>query len=589
MNPRKKQHLKLNTEGGIVSEEEIVGNLMNQAFIDKIIRLKGTIKDQSHNTELRSTNTSVTSVTKFDLETVNDSFVGKVIKSLKSKSSSGYDGVSGSILKSVQDILRTPLAHIINTSIVTGKFPTPWKSAHVVPIHKKGDKMSTTNYRPVSLLAVSSKVLESVAQGQISTFCESNGLLPTGQHGFRKGRSTTTALVDLHDHIQLCLAEGLYVAVLIFDLSAAFDTLSSDTLNKKLRSMGFEEKTLGWIESFMCNRKQSVKVGQTLSQPVTVNTGVPQGSILSPLLYLLYVSDMPEQIDNSKVISFADDTTLIITARSVSELKKKAEKEAAKTLQYMGNNGLVANADKTGLLVIRPKAVKEEEPLSIKVGDSIVVESSSERVLGLQITSSLNWTDHIIKVQNNIRMKTCMMRQIATKLPGVDLSCVLHGLIMSTVRYGIALYGTLPNERGNLSGELQSLQVRINNAVRLLLGVKKIDQVPIKELLERANVLSVQQIYGQTLLNLVWTTLKFGMNQLNTYIKPKKREEEDITTRSQTRQDLDTHMCKRKLITKTACKIWNASPDNIRNSLSNTIPPKQLINNFVISKYYMSN
>ena len=235
LNATRTEEIKLKTERGVVSDQLEVANQLNVSFLNKVSMIKNSIPQVPQ--ELNE-NTSVTSVT-YELRPVSESVIKRAILNLKTTSSTGLDGLNTKLLKCAADILTTPLTFIVNTSILTGVFPKNWKHSQVVPLHKKGSKLEATNYRPVSLLPVSSKVLEVVVKEQIYKFCEHHTLIPDSQHGFRIGRSTTTALVSLHDHLQLSLAEGSFVGLVQYDLSAAFDTLSCDTLLNKLKVMGF--------------------------------------------------------------------------------------------------------------------------------------------------------------------------------------------------------------------------------------------------------------------------------------------------------------------------------------------------------------
>ena len=179
-------------------------------------------------------------------------------------------------------MLTVPLTRIINTSILTGTFPEAGKLAEVVPIHKKGAKTNVENYRPVSLLSVASKLLESIVFEQIMNYAERCQLLPSSQHGFRQNRSTTSVILSMISEWKHRLTNNKYVGVLLLDLSAAFDTICCKTLGGKLELTGFDSGSLKWIGSFMGGRKQAVQIGNKTSEQVSLRSGMPQGSIFSP-------------------------------------------------------------------------------------------------------------------------------------------------------------------------------------------------------------------------------------------------------------------------------------------------------------------
>ena len=209
--------------------------------------------------------------------------MAKAIRGLKPKKSSGLDGLSQELLKSISSVVTQPLKIIINTSIRTGTFPSSWKSSKTIPILKKGDPTQTSNYRPVSCLPASSKVLESVVLAQLSSYFEENDLLPLQQHGFRANRSTTSGLASMVAEWSKAYEAGQTTGVLLWDLSSAFDTIDVNLLCKKLGIYGVAERTVGWFKSFLMAREQRVQIGDSTSQMQTISVGCPQSSLLSPL------------------------------------------------------------------------------------------------------------------------------------------------------------------------------------------------------------------------------------------------------------------------------------------------------------------
>ena len=195
------------------------------------------------------------------MKTVTENEVRKIIKSLKNKSSSGFDGITPINLKKCAEIVLIPLTYIINTSIVTGIFPNELKSAKITPLYKgKGKKDSIQNYRPISVVNTISKVLETCIEKQIRNFCEQNNLLPAHQHGFRKGRSTNSALLDLTNFIYKNKNKGLITGTVLLDLSSAYDVVDHELLLQKLEILGFDNLTCDWFKSYLTERSQTVVI-----------------------------------------------------------------------------------------------------------------------------------------------------------------------------------------------------------------------------------------------------------------------------------------------------------------------------------------
>ena len=202
-----------------------------------------------------------------------------------------------------RNVLASPLTAIINKSILTGTVPAAWKETVVTPILKKANPNDKANYRPVSCLITASKVLEKVVCTQLTEFIEKNKLLPNSQHGFRQQRSTMTAHAHMQKDWIVHKEEGQKTGILIWDLSAAFDTLDIDLLCKKLSIYCFTDHTVSWFRSFLTSRTQRVKIGKTLSDLVELNSGVPQGGILSPIIFTLYTADLELWCKFSKIFN----------------------------------------------------------------------------------------------------------------------------------------------------------------------------------------------------------------------------------------------------------------------------------------------
>jgi hypothetical protein len=236
--------------------------------------------------------------------------VKKLMKKMAKKKSKGNDSIPQDSLLLGLDVIAGPLTDVINTSISAGVFPEQWKEAIVVPILKKGDSKDTKNYRLVSCLPAASKVLEKVVCKQLTRFAEVHNLLPKNQHGYRAQRLTMTALSSMQKEWIRNAEEGLMTGILVWDLSSAFDTLEIDLLLEKLAIYGADELALDWFRSFLTNRTQRVRIGSLLSVPLSIVSGVPQGGILSPIVFTIYTADIELWLKkNSKLFNFVDDMT----------------------------------------------------------------------------------------------------------------------------------------------------------------------------------------------------------------------------------------------------------------------------------------
>jgi hypothetical protein len=252
----------------------------------------------------------------FNFEAVSEDSINKIIMNLKGTSSVGYDTISTKLIKLLRPYLVCPLTKIVNQCISRGIFPDALKIAKVIPIHKKGDISNLTNYRPISLLPAISKIFEKVMHQQLHHYFKQNNLFYEAQYGFRPKFSTELAALHLVDQLTSDMDSNEIPICIFLDLSKAFDTIDHDVLLAKLRHYGMTDNALNLMKNYLTNRRQFVQMDDINSDPLTITTGVPQGSILGPLLFTIYINDLPSSCSSFKPIIYADDTTLYATLGS---------------------------------------------------------------------------------------------------------------------------------------------------------------------------------------------------------------------------------------------------------------------------------
>jgi hypothetical protein len=369
-----------------------------------------------------------------------------------------------------------------------------------------------------------------------------------------------TALISMVDDWEEALEREESVGVLLFDLSAAFDTLDPDILLEKLKP-NFSLRTVNWISSYMAGREQQVQVGSKLSAKRSVEVGVPQGSVLGPLLFLLYISDIHEWVGQVSVVGFADDTTVSFSSKNISHLVESLEHEATRVLDYMSRNKLVANAKKTGFLLIRGKGHKKWPKTSVNVGSESVVESECQKILGVQVSNNLKWNEHLRSVVNDLRYRIFTMRRLTHNLPMKYLQGLLDGIVYSKARYCLPLFSKLRLSSQDKKNQwMEAVQKQLNASLRVVLGVKLSDKVSVNELHSMTNMLTFNQIAIQSTQRLTWNILNDkskGLKGFHSILEKPQEEERQLRSSDQGRIDPPLRTNSNNSFKVKSSDLWN--------------------------------
>ena len=339
--------------------------------------------------------TSITKRTEsvFNFQFVTNIDVEKIIKSIKRSKATGIDDLPPGLIKDAADVLSVPLSHVINLSLDTGQFPQEWKAAKIIPLHKSGSTTNFDNYRPISVLPIVSKVIEKIVHKQLMNFLDENKLLSTRQFGFRAKMSAELAATLLLDDIRKNVDKGQLVGAVFVDLSKAFDTISHSKLLTKLPSYGIDGKERTWFEDYLFNRSAQVSYNDVLSEAQQLKSGIPQGSILGPLLFVLFFNDITDIIDTN-IVKYADDTVIYWADKDVTNLSKILTNEMAKLEKWMDENELILNAKKgkTEVLVFgtAQRLKRQSGEICVRYKGTKINTTTSYRYLGVEIDSTLN-------------------------------------------------------------------------------------------------------------------------------------------------------------------------------------------------------
>ena len=334
------------------------------------------------------------------LSKVTEEFVYKELCSLNPSKSTGIDEIKPKFLRDGADIIKGSVTHIINLSITTNTVPEELKFAIVKPLYKKNSRLEVGNYRPVSILCTISKILERAIQIQLVNYLEKFQLLYEFQSGFRKSYSTDTCLINLMDHIRMLVSKKKFVGMVLLDLQKAFDTVDHEILCQKLEIMGLDYTQ--WMKSYLGGRKQVVMANDTVSEPGIVSCGVPQGSILGPLLFLCYINDMPISV-NCKLLLYADDSALIVSGTDPENIAELLTKELESCKQWLNDNKLSLHLGKTESILFGSKRnLRKVENFPVKCENKSVKHVNSVKYLGVQLDNDLCGKS----IVNNVITKT---------------------------------------------------------------------------------------------------------------------------------------------------------------------------------------
>lgn len=462
--------------------------------------------------------------TAFYFQAVSQTEIIKVIDSLKSKTSAGYDRLSSVLLKQIKTPLIVPLQFLINQSISNGIFPDLLKIAKIFPVYKKDNIHSITNYRPISILPTISKVFEKVIFHQLHNFLKEKKLYNNNQYGFRELHSTEHAALELVDRIINELDNSQNPIAVFIDLSKAFDTINHEILIKKLDYYGIRNKSLSLLKSYLSNRKQYVEINDTKSSFANIKTGVPQGSILGPLLFIIYINDISLASKLFKTITYADDTTLFVsistTKTSTSPSIQSINNELHKYINWLRLNALSLNEDKTKCILFTTQNKVIDPPTIILNGKQIENVSKFD-FLGVTIDRYLRWHEHIDKISSKISKVIGILCHLRKTLPLQILKLIYNSLINPHLQYGILCWGT-QNERIIM---MQKKAVRIITNSRF-----NAHGLP---LLKKLSILSIPDLYNSKLLRFYYRYKKNRLPQyFSTFKIIKQRDSHQRLTRN---------------------------------------------------------
>ena len=416
--------------GKLITDPKEVAETFNQFFIN-VVKDVGENSDVDIDENHPSVNVIKQKVLedreKFAFQKVDETKIKKYVMKIGAKKATGIDNLSPKILRLTKDVLAKPITNIVNYMIETGKFPSSLKLARVTPVHKKNDTMCKENYRPVSILPAISKVFERTISEQLEEYFDHvfNPLLSA----YRRGYSCQSTLLAMIERWRRALDENEIAAAILMDLSKAFDCVNPVLLTEKLKAYGLDNKAVKLIECYMTNRKQCVRVTNSHSSFCDIIKGVPQGSILGPVIFNIYLNDIFLFTENATLYNYADDNSLSFCHKDLDIVKQTLERESSHLITWFEQNRLKANPEKFQAIVVSKK--KNDESITFNIGDTNIRSEKCVKLLGVTVDSKLNFDSHIQNLCLKISRQINVLSRIAKYLTLEGRKTIYYSFIMS--------------------------------------------------------------------------------------------------------------------------------------------------------------
>ncbi len=590
---------QLNFKGKIIDDPNDIANSLNSFFVN--------VGPNTEKTVPRAGNLSPDKFLKnrnrveFIMANISEDDVLKIIQSLPVKGT-GPASIPLKLLKLVANIVVVPLCYIINVSFTTGVFPDALKIAKVIALHKGGPSDNVNNYRPISLLSIFDKIIEKLMHKRLYEFLDEHDILFINQFGFRKKSSTIHALLDITERIRQSMDNGKYGCGVFIDLKKAFDTVNHDILLTKLEHYGIRNNILNWFKSYLSDRKQYVFFNGVSSEVLNISCGVPQGSVLGPLLFLLYINDLPNISSKLQFFLFADDTNLYYESDDLIELEKTMNKELKLLSLWLNVNRLALNISKTNFIIFRGYRKPYAHNVTLLMNKKAIEQKSHVKYLGILIDEHLNWKEHISNVTKKISRSVGIICKLRSCLNISLLRTIYYSLVYSHLNYGIHAWGSA------CKTDIEKILLLQKKAVRAMTGNRWYQTYgnpgPLASsdpLFKKLGILKINDIYKLNVGKFIFACLShltpplfwswFTINneratKSNTVITQKYYFDVGTADHNLTlyRKSCKTDSYGAKMIQVLGPVLWNDFPGSLRDADSILIFKKNLIK-LLLSNY----
>lgn len=450
----------LNNDTVVTNTTEIC-NIFNNYFVNVPHELQTNLLHNFMNQEQICTlNRSISSSFLLIPATVNE--IENYIREMKSSSSAGIDLVPSKLLKQNAEVIVPKLTTALNVSMDVGVFPDNLKKARITPIYKKGHKNKADNYRPISILSALSKPFEKIIHDRLASFFSNHNLISKNQFGFQPRSNTTSATVSLINNIQSNIDQRRTCSAIFVDVSKAFDCVPHDVLLLKLDRYGVRGNAHTLIESYLSNRKQIVEINGHRSSEKVINYGVPQGSILGPLLFIIYINDIFDLPLRGTLQLYADDAVLVYSSDNIDQLYVDMQHDLNLINQWFFHNGLTVNASKTKYLIFSSTDRFSNIGYELNLGNDQIERVNSISYLGLTIQQNLKWNKHVENIHSKLTKFLGMLRRCSFMLPFKERKCLYYAHVHSQITYLNIIWQNAPGY------VINKIAVTLNKFMRII-------------------------------------------------------------------------------------------------------------------------
>ena len=530
----------------------------NNFYYESIKDIANSIEDKPFDLQIEAAREQI----KFSLfRRINLSQLKKIVFSVKNKST-GDDGFSVKLLKDLFCVIGYPLLNIVNTSLETGRVPSLLKISTIIPIPKVASPTKPEQCRPINLLPVVDKILEIIVSEQLREYVEKNNILFVGQSGFRQNHSCETALQFVCAKWRKEISEDNVVLSVFVDLKRAFETIERSLLVKKLYRYGIENNVLKWLEDYLDGRYHRTKIMNKMSSKIASPYGVPQGSVLGPLLFIIYVNDIHRVLNNSYVNLFADDTVITVAGRDFDSITNTLNSELDILYDWLCGNKLKLNSDKTKLMVLGSRSLCNKflsENYTIKINECTIEKVDQIKYLGVMLDPQLTFSHQVNYMCKKIGKKIGFFRRIAANLTQWSKLLIYNTIIYPHFTYCASLLIACNNQE---IGRVQLLQ---NKAMRIVLNCNSYTSV--KLMLSTLNWLSVEQSIKKANLVLVYKIIN---GKVPTYLQMLKKRRDIHNYNIRSKNNYDIELVKKSFLQGSlfheGLRLFNAMPNDIKEA-----------------------